>query len=83
MFQTAPAVAASSFTPRLRSAQPVARPARMASVSKVVMAAAKKKSVGDLKGADLKGKKVSDSDVEPCGDLVTAGFDPLRSQRSP
>ena len=36
----------------------MARPARMAPLSKVVMAAAKKKSVGDLKGADLKGKKV-------------------------
>jgi phosphoglycerate kinase len=52
-------VAASSFTPALRTAA-VASPARIANMpgSIQMMAAAKKKSVGDLKEADLKGKKV-------------------------
>merc|ERR1719453_2981434 len=53
-------VATSSFTPRLRSAVPVAgaRLQKLSGAASVEMAAASKKSVKDLGEADLKGKKV-------------------------
>ena len=63
--QAATSVSGSTFIPQLRTAS-VDAPARMLNVQQISMAAAtssRKKSVGDLKKADLEGKKVRNQEA--------------------